>query len=112
MTQQPRVPSLRARLTSPRALLAMATAVVVVLGGTLLGMRLASGSGLRLGLAGPYSESALAAARQAGVSELLVEVEWRRAEPIPGQFDNEYLDSISREIADLRSRGFRTALNV
>jgi hypothetical protein len=90
----------------------MATVVVVVLGGTLLGMRLASGSGLRLGLAGPYSESALSAARAAGVTELLVEVEWRRAEPVPGQFDNEYLDSVSREIADLRSRGFRTALNM
>lgn len=65
----------------------------------------------RLGLAGPFTASTLQAARRAGVTDVLIEVSWRSAEPAPGEFDDAFLGSIARRAHALREQGFRIALN-
>jgi len=74
-------------------------------------MRQPDAPGLRLGLAGPFPDSSLDAAREIGVSDVLVEVQWRRAEPQQGQLDEEYLRGKAQQVARLRAQGFRVALN-
>jgi hypothetical protein len=68
-------------------------------------------TGLRLGVAGPYTDASLSAARDAGVDDVLIEVAWREAEPTAGRLDEAYLRDISEQVRSARARGFEVALN-
>jgi hypothetical protein len=91
----------------------LSIAVIAILTVTLLGsaVTLSGGASLRLGLAGPYPPGSLVAAHQAGVRDLLVEVEWRYAEPVQGHLDAGYLAGKVKQITDLRAEGFHITLN-
>lgn len=83
--------------------------LTALLGG---GPVLAANTTPRLGIIGNYSDTELEQLRSiAGAGELLVELEWRRAEPTRGVWDLDYLAEVADRIDVLRRAGWRIALN-
>ena len=66
---------------------------------------------MRLGMMGPYDLSQAGAMQAAGVTDLLLEISWPRAEPSQGVFDVTYLQSIRFQAQQLELAGFQVALN-
>ena len=52
---------------------------------------------MRLGMMGPYDLAQAPAMQAAGVTDLLLEVSWPRAEPSQGMFDVSYLASLGQQ---------------
>lgn len=63
------------------------------------------------GMAGPYRGRSLFRLRRQGVHVVLAELDWSRAEPRQGVFDQAYLAQVRAELATDRANGLQVVLN-
>ncbi|WP_306204208.1 beta-galactosidase [Actinoplanes sp. RD1] len=65
-----------------------------------------------LGIIGNYSDADMTSMHSAGsAADALVEMEWAKAEPVRGQYDERYLDSVAARIAGLKALGYTISFN-
>jgi hypothetical protein len=104
-----------------RTLIAVAAGAAVVVALVALGATLArttepprgrAAAGAPLwGIAGPYGSTSLARLHRQGVRVTLLELDWSRAEPREGVFDQAYLAQIRAQLATQRANGMQVVLN-